>query len=55
MKKRQGKIVDGKYSVKIDAEWIEYPANHLQTCTIAFQDMELLTWLRLYNEKEEAP
>ena len=23
MKKRQGKIVDGKYSVKIDAEWIE--------------------------------
>lgn len=47
--------VESAVKAGIDAEWIEYPANHLQTCTIAFQDMELLTWLRLYNEKEEAP
>ena len=39
----------------IDAEWIEYPSNHADTCSLVFKDMEILTWLRLYKEKEEAP
>ena len=43
----------------VDAEWIEYPSNHLQTSVLVFTDMEMLTWLRLYKEdetlKEEAP
>ena len=39
----------------IDAEWIEYPSNHADTCSLVFRDMEILTWLRLYKEKEEAP
>ena len=39
----------------IDATWIEYPSNHLQTSVLVFTDQEMLTWLRLYIDKEEAP
>lgn len=39
----------------IDAQWTEYPSDHMGTASLVFTDPDLLLWLRLYTEKEEAP
>ena len=39
----------------IDAEWTEYPSGHTGTAALVFTDPDLLAWLRLYTQKEEAP